>query len=116
MDVTLQSMGTRLFHTGSSSAWRAVMSTHRPSMLVVVVLFALAVPLSALTEPGFSAAAAACHPVLPGDNGQASQILSHTRPFAPRDRALFYTYELSDWKDAPPLEETQGPGLNEEET
>src|SRR5215204_1310307 len=101
---------------GSSSAWRAAMFAHRPTMLVVIILFALAVPLSALTRPGLSAVAASCHPFLPGDNGYASQILSQGRPFAPRNRALFYTYELPDWKDAPPLEQTQGPGLNEEET
>jgi len=92
------------------------MSAHHPTMLVAAILFALAVPLSVLTRPGLAAAPASCHPMLQGDNGQASQILSQLRPFAPRDRAFFYSYELPDWKDAPPLERTQGPGLNEEET
>src|SRR6478609_11083046 len=91
------------------------MSKHRPSMLVVVFLLTLTMPLSVLTRPSLPAAAASCRLMLPNHNGQASQILSQLRPFAPRDRAFFYTYELPDWKDAPPLKETQGPGLTEEE-
>src|SRR6187200_2438324 len=92
------------------------MSTHRSSMLLVVLLLALIVPLSVLTRPDLAATAASCHPMLPSNNGQASQMLSQLRPFAPRGRAFFYTYELPDWKDAPPLVATQGPGLSEEET
>jgi hypothetical protein len=92
------------------------MSKHRPSMLVVVFLLALTMPLSVLTRPSLPAAAASCRLMLPDHNGQASQILSQLRPFAPRNRAFFYTFELPDWKDASPLVATQGPGLSEEET
>src|SRR4051812_13267706 len=94
-----QGDGTRLFQKGSLPVWRVEMSIYRPSMLIVVLLFTLAVPLSVLTRPGVLAAAASCHPLVPDDNRQAHQMLSQLRPFAPRNRAIFYSYELPDWKD-----------------
>jgi hypothetical protein len=80
------------------------------------ILACVLLSLGGLLPAAPVARAVPCEIPLPVSEEEASRILAEERPFEPVNRDLFFTYDNPDWADVAPLEESDGPALDENET